>query len=89
MTAPKFLEDSHKIDPVMINGHECYGASPDALLSCDIPVEDRDFELCYAAGWLGGLKMGSELIELGVPKSRLEEIVQSVRAEMGIFPHKA
>ena len=86
MTAPKFLKDSHKIAPVMINGHECYGASIYALAVCDIPVENRSFELCYAAGWFGSLKMGAELIELGVPKSRLEEIVQSARAEIGIFP---
>jgi len=83
MTAPKFLEDSYKIDTVMIDGAECYGASPYCLLSCDIPAEDRSFELCYAAGWLG-VKMGHQLIEIGVPKSRLEEIVQSARADLGI-----
>lgn len=83
MTAPNFLKDSYKLDPVMIDGHECYGASPCALLSCDIPAEDRSFGLCYAAGWLG-VKMGHQLIELGVPKSRLEEIVQSARADLGI-----
>jgi len=83
MTAPKFLEDSYKIDTVMIDGAECYGASPYCLLSCDIPAEDRSFELCYAAGWLG-VKMGHQLIELGVPKIRLEEIVQSARADLGI-----
>lgn len=84
MTAPKFLKDSNAIDPVMINGHECYGASIYALAVCDIPVENRSFELCYAAGWVGGVKMGAELIELGVPKSRLEEIVQSARADLGV-----
>ena len=83
MTAPKFLQDSHKIDPVMINGDECYGASIYALASCDIPVENRSFELCYALGWFD-VKMGHQLIELGVPKSRLEEIVQSARADLGV-----
>ena len=86
MTAPKFLQDSHKIDPVMIDGHECYGASPYYLIAYNIPIEDRSFELCYQLGWVGDLKMGSELIELGVPKSRLEEIVKSVRADSGILP---
>ena len=83
MTTPKFLQDCNKIAPVMIEGHECYGASIYALFSCDIPVEDRSFELCYAFGW-SGVKMGHQLIELGVPKSRLEEIVQSARADLGI-----
>ena len=83
MTAPKFLKDSNAIDPVMINGHECYGASIYALAVCDIPVENRSFELCYELGWFD-VKMGSELIELGVPKSRLEEIVQSARADLGV-----
>ena len=80
MTAPKFLQDRNKIAPVMIDGAECYGASIYCLFSCDIPVEDRSFELCYELGWCG-VKMGHQLIELGVPKSRLEEIVQSARAD--------
>ena len=83
MTAPKFLKDSHKIAPVMIDGHECYGASIYALAVCDIPVENMSFELCYELGWFG-VKMGNQLIELGVPKSRLEEIVQSARADLGV-----
>lgn len=83
MTAPKFLQDCNKIAPVMIDGHECYGASLYALAVCDIPVENRSFELCYEFGWFG-VKMGHQLIELGVPKSRLEEIVQSARADLGV-----
>jgi len=83
MTAPKFLRDSNAIDPVMIDGHECYGASIYCLFSCDIPVENRSFELCYELGWCG-VKMGHQLIQLGVPKSRLEEIVQSARADFGV-----
>ena len=83
MTAPKFLKDSYKIDPVMIDGAECYGASIYALAVCDIPAENRSFELCYELGWCG-VKMGHQLIELGVPKSRLEEIVQSARADLGV-----
>jgi len=82
MTAPKFLQDCNKIAPVMIYGNECYGASTSALISCDIPVENRSFELCYELGWFD-VKMGSELIQLGVPKSRLEEIVQAQRADLG------
>ena len=82
MTTPKFLQDCNKIAPVMIDGHECYGVSTFALISCDIPAENRSFELCYEPGWFG-VKMGSELIELGVPKGRLEEIVQSARADLG------
>ena len=84
MTAPKFLRDCNKIDTIMIDGAECYGASIYALARCDIPVENRFFELCSGWGWFGGVKMGAELIELGVPKIRLEEIVQSARADLGI-----
>jgi hypothetical protein len=83
MTAQKFLQDCNKIDTIMIDGAECYGASIYCLFSCDIPVENRSFELCYELGWFS-VKMGAELIELGVPKSRLEEIVQSARADLGI-----
>ena len=83
MTVPKFLKDSYKIDPVMIYGHECYGVAPYALPSCDIPAEESSFELCYELGWCG-VKMGHQLIKLGVPKSRLEEIVQSARADLGV-----
>jgi len=82
MTAPKFLKDSRKIDTIMIDWEECYGVDPSALIFCDIPVENRSFDLCYELGWFY-VKMGSELIELGVPKSRLEEIVQSARADLG------
>ncbi len=83
MTAPKFLQDFNKIAPVMIDGSECYGVSTSALISCDIPVENRSFELCCEFGWVGGVKMGHQLIELGVPKIRLEEIVQAQRADLG------
>ena len=85
MTAPKFLQDSHKIDTIMIDGSECYGVSVSALISWDMPVENRSFELCYELGWLG-VKMGAELIGLGVPKSRLEEIVQAQRADLEPLP---
>ena len=83
MTAPKCLQDFNNIAPVMIDGSECYGVSVSALISCDMPVENRSFELCHELGWFG-VKMGHQLIELGVPKIRLEEIVQAQRADLGI-----